>query len=319
MNEFMLWTERYRPENFEDVVGQDHIVERIAAFVKSKQIPHLMFAGPAGCGKSTTALIIARQLYGKYWKSNFMEMNASDERGISIVRTKIKDFARIKAIGKVPFKVIFLDEADALTPDAQNALRRTMENYSNSCRFFMSCNFSSKIIEPIQSRCAVFRFRGIPKDAIKSRIDKIAKAEKLTVSSRALGAIAELCSGDIRKGINILQAAASTTSDIHEKDIYEIAASAKPAEITKMMRLALDGKFMDARIILQELLINRGISGEDIIKLMSKQIHDIDIPEKFKVFLIEKMGDFEFRIDQGGDNQVQLEALLAQFMLYKAQ
>ena len=149
MSEFMLWTERYRPEEFVDVVGQDHIVERIDAFVKSKQIPHLLFAGPAGCGKSTTALIIAKQLYGKNWKANFMEMNASDERGISIVRTKIKDFARIKPIGKVPFKVIFLDEADALTPDAQNALRRTMENYSNSCRFFMSCNFSSKIIEPI--------------------------------------------------------------------------------------------------------------------------------------------------------------------------
>ena len=317
MNEFMLWTERYRPQKFNEVVGQTHIVEKISSFVSSMQIPHLMFAGPAGCGKSTIALIIAKELYGKNWRYDFMEMNASDERGIAIVRSKIKDFARIKPIGKVPFKIIFLDEADALTPEAQNALRRTMENYSNTCRFFLSCNFSSKIIEPIQSRCAVFRFKGISKDDVKARLAKICDDEKVKATPQALGAIADLSEGDIRKAINILQAAAATKTEIHEGDVYEIAASARPEEITRMMNMALEGKFMDARKMLQDLLINRGISGEDILKFMSSQIYDLDLPEKSKVMLVEKIGEYEFRLDQGGDGQIQIEALLAQFTLHK--
>ena len=162
-----IWTEKYRPSTFSHLVGQDEIVKRVQALTNSLNIPHLLFAGPAGTGKSTLALITVKDLYRDTWKDNYLELNASDERGIQVVREKVKNFARTKSLGNVPFKIIFLDEADALTPEAQQALRRTMENYSSTCRFIMSCNYSSKIIDPIQSRCAVFRFKILEKKDIE--------------------------------------------------------------------------------------------------------------------------------------------------------
>ena len=152
-----IWTEKYRPSTFQEIKGQKEIIEKIQAFVASKNLPHLLFSGPAGVGKTTLALVIAKQLFGEHWRENTLELNASDERGIDVVRVKVKDFARTKAIGEVPFKLIYLDESDALTKEAQQALRRTMENYTKTCRFILSCNYSSKIIDPIQSRCADVR------------------------------------------------------------------------------------------------------------------------------------------------------------------
>jgi len=168
-----IWTEKYRPSKFEDLVGQENIIKRVESLTNSLNIPHLLFAGPAGTGKSTLALITVKELFKENWKENYLELNASDERGISVVREKVKNFARTKSIGNVPFKIIFLDEADALTPEAQQALRRTMENYSTTCRFILSCNYSSKVIDPIQSRCALFRFKLLEKKAIEKVIQKI--------------------------------------------------------------------------------------------------------------------------------------------------
>ena len=160
-----IWIEKWRPKNFEDIIGQEAIVRRVKAMVEQKSIPHLLFTGPAGSGKTSLSLVIAKQLYGNSWRENFLELNASDDRGIDVVRNTIKDFARTKSIGDVPFKIIYLDECDSLTKEAQQALRRTMENYAAVTRFVLSCNYSSKIIDPIQSRCTIFRFRGIEESA----------------------------------------------------------------------------------------------------------------------------------------------------------
>ena len=152
-----IFIEKYRPKSFEEFVGQDIIVNRIKSFVENNNIPHLIFAGSPGTGKTTLALIIARSLFGENWRENFLELNSSDDRGINVVRETIKDFARTRPMSNVPYKIILLDESDALTREAQHALRRTMENYSNTCRFILSCNYSSKLIDPIVSRCAIFR------------------------------------------------------------------------------------------------------------------------------------------------------------------
>ncbi len=317
MIEYQIWTEKYRPSDFKEVVGQETIVERIAALVDSKQVPHLLFAGPAGCGKSTISLIIAKKLFGKDWRQNFMESNASDERGIGVIRSKVKDFARTKTIGNVPYKIIFLDEADALTPDAQNALRRTMESYSNSCRFFLSCNFSSKIIEPLQSRCCVFRFKQITDSEIKKRLDHIIKEENVNIEPKAIDAICKLSGGDVRKSINLLQTAAINMKKVTEKSVYDVASIAEPEDIKNMIELALKGKFLESRKLLTDMLLKHGISGADIIKQISEQVYEVDLNEKLKAQMIEKIGEFEHRINQGGNEQIQLEALLSQFSIIK--
>ncbi|MCX6751130.1 MAG: AAA family ATPase, partial [Candidatus Pacearchaeota archaeon] len=186
-----IWTEKYRPSRFYELVGQDDIVKRVEGLTNSMNIPHLLFAGPAGTGKSSLALIIVKELYGTNWRENYLELNASDERGINIVREKVKTFARTKSIGNVPFKIIFLDEADALTPEAQQALRRTMENYSSTCRFILSCNYSSKVIDPIQSRCGIFRFKLLEKKDIEKYLLEIGKRENLVIKPESIEIIYE--------------------------------------------------------------------------------------------------------------------------------
>ncbi len=310
-----IWTEKYRPYTFSDVLGQEDIVKRVQALTNSLNIPHLLFAGPAGIGKSTLALIVVKELFGEDWKENYLELNASDERGINIVREKVKNFARTKSLGNVPFKVIFLDEADALTPEAQQALRRTMENYSTTCRFVLSCNYSSKIIDPIQSRCAIFRFRLLEKKAIEELMKKIAQEEKLTISPEALEILYEGSEGDCRRAINILQSTSAISSDITEELVSTIISNAKPKDIRTVLDYALSGDFQKAREKLLDVMLKESISGQDVIKAIQKEIWNTPVEPEIKVKLTEKTGEVEFRITEGSDPFIQLESLLASFVL----
>ncbi|MBX4196225.1 replication factor C small subunit [Candidatus Pacearchaeota archaeon] len=315
MSQTEIWTEKFRPSKFEDVVGQQEIIKRVKSLVQSMNIPHLMLAGPAGTGKSTLALIIVKELFGERWRENYLELNASDERGIDVVRQKVKDFARTKAIENVPFKVIFLDEADALTREAQQALRRTMENYTNTCRFIMSCNYSSKIIDPIQSRCVVFRFKLLEKKDISIVIKKIADQEKLKMGENAFEALYESSEGDCRRVINLLQATASISPDITSEMIKMISAEAKPREIKVVLDYALAGDFLNARDKLLDVMLKESVAGTDIIKAIQKEIWNLQIEPEIKVRLTEKTGEAEFRMIEGSDEFVQLQALLASFVL----
>ena len=315
MSQTDIWTERYRPGAFEEVVGQQEIIKRTKSLVQALNIPHLMFAGPAGVGKSTLALIIVKQLFKEKWKENYLELNASDERGIDVVRQKVKDFASTKAIEGVPFKVIFLDEADALTREAQQALRRTMENYTNTCRFILSCNYSSKIIDPIQSRCVTFRFKILEKKEIAEIVKRIEKQENIQVSEDAIDAIYEISEGDARKAINLMQATASISLNINAEMINIIAANTKPADIRTVLDYALAGDFVKSKEKLLDTMLKESISGTDIIKSIQKEIWELNIEPELKVVLTEKTGETEFRIVEGSDEFVQLQSLLASFVL----
>ena len=310
-----IWVEKYRPTALDDIVGQDDIVTRLKAYVKAGNLPHLLFAGPAGTGKTTSAIALARELFGEGWRTNFAELNASDERGIETVRVKIKDIARTAPIGERGFKIIFLDEADNLTSDAQAALRRTMENYTRTARFILSANYSSRIIEPIQSRTAVFRFRPLKPDAIRAYLDRIAKAETLKVTKEGMDALVYIAQGDLRKAVNALQVAAAVSATVDEDALYKAASTARPELVKNLLEVSLGGDFLKAREALDTLLIEYGLSGEDVVRAIHRTVFDLSVPDAFKVRLIDRVGEAEFRLVEGSNERLQLEALLAHFVV----
>lgn len=311
--EHAIWTEKYRPSKFSEVKGQKEIVKRVEAFVKQKNMPHLLFSGPAGVGKTTLSLVVARQLFGGSWSENFLELNASDERGIDVIRVKVKEFARTRAIGDVPFKIIYLDECDALTKEAQQALRRTMENHTTTCRFILSCNYSSKIIDPIQSRCTLFRFKPLEKGELLSIIDHIAKFEGLKIDDKAKDALFDISEGDCRRVENILQSSASLGNHISEELIYSVASMARPKEVLEVLEHTVKGSFVKAKELLLKTMLEHGLSGIDVIKQIQKEVWSLSTNDNIKLSMIKACGETEFRLVEGSDEFIQLEALLANF------
>jgi len=313
------WVEKYRPEALREMIGQKDIVARLQSYVSSRNTPNMLFSGPAGVGKTSAAVALAKELFGKEFERNFLELNASDERGIDVVRKTIKDFARTLAFN-ADFKIIFLDESDALTSDAQQALRRTMEKYTKTCRFILSCNYSSRIIEPIQSRCVVFRYRPLSSKDMEERLREIAEKEKVKVDKKALDAIIYVSMGDMRKAVNVLQAASSIGKAVGEETVFSVSSRAKPQEIKEMISLALEGKFLEARDKLDYLMYEHGMSGEDVMLQIYREVIAADekeIDSKTKIALMDVIGEYNFRLVEGANERIQLEALLAQFMKYK--
>ncbi len=309
-----IWTEKYRPTNFNEIKGQSKIIERVSSLVEKKNIPNILLSGPAGIGKTTLALIIGRQLLKDNMKNNFLELNASDARGIDVVRNTIKEFARLHPIGDVPFKVIFLDECDSLTKEAQQALRRTMENYVTTTRFILSCNYSSKIIDPIQSRCTVFRFKPLTPEEIKDYVTNIAEGEQLAINEQAIQALVDVSSGDVRRVTNILQSCASIEQNITDELIFSLVSAAKPKEIKEILSFALNGDFLQARKLLLDTMLRHGLSGLDTLKQIQQETVKLEnISNEKKIYLIDKCGEIEFRMVEGADEFIQLEALLANY------
>ncbi|MBT4577074.1 replication factor C small subunit [Candidatus Woesearchaeota archaeon] len=312
-NSLQMWTEKYRPSKFSEVYGQKDIVEKVKAFVEKGNMPHLLFAGPAGIGKTTLSLVIAKELFGENWRNNLLETNASDERGIDVIRNKVKDFARTKAIGTKFPKIVYLDECDNLTKEAQQALRRTMESYSGTARFILSCNYPSKIIDPIQSRCAVFKFKPLNKEDIVELMGSIATKEDISLDDAAKGALFDVSGGDVRRAINTLHSSSAVNKTVSADTIYEISNFAKPRDVDTVLMMSLDGEFEKAKNKLLDIMLNNGLGGLDMIKQIQSEVSKLDIDGKVKMKMIEKCGEIEFRMVEGSDEFVQLEALLASF------
>jgi replication factor C small subunit len=286
-------------------------VDRLKSFARAKNVPHCIFAGPPGTGKTTAALCLAMDLYGKEYREHLMELNASDERGIKIVRETVKTFARTRSIGEIPFKILILDEADNMTSDAQQALRRTMERFTETCRFIMIANYSGKIIEPLQSRCAPFRFSYMSQEDQDRYLRNIIEKEKIEIIDEGYNAIFEVSQGDLRKATNTIQAAASMGKKIDAETVYSVIGHANPEDVNIMIKTAMKGDFIGARKQLREMIMKYGVAGSDIIKQIHTEIFRSMLPDSWKVTLSEAIGETDFRMVQGADVEVQLSALLA--------
>lgn len=313
-----MWVEKYRPKTLTDVLGQDHIVNRLQAFVHEKsKMPHFLFAGPAGVGKTSSALALARDIFGDSFSENYKELNASDERGIKIVREDIKNYASIAPSFGAPFRILVLDEADNMTSDAQQALRRTMEKYKK-IRFILIANYSSKIIPPIQSRTAVFRFRPIADKLIEEKIKKICQTESITVSDSAVKSLIEISSGDMRQLLNLLQACSIITNNVSEDVVNDIAGKADPNEVKKIINIIVNKKlegFQEARQRMRSLLYTVGISGKDLIgQINSSLLKMNNIQNNLLIEMIKIVSEIDFRLTEGANEEIQLTYLLSQFI-----
>ena len=306
-----MWAEKYRPKSLKEMVNQKEIVERLMSFVRARNIPHCIFAGPPGTGKTTAALCLAHDLYREGYREHLMELNASDQRGINVVRETVKTFARIRSIGEIPFKIMILDEADNMTADAQQALRRTMERFTETCRFILIANYSGKIIEPIQSRCAPFRFTYLRREDHDAYLRRIIEPENVNITDEGFDAIYEVFGGDLRRAVNTLQAAASLGRPIDNETVYSVIGRANPMDVRDMITLAMKGDFISARNKLREMILKYGVAGSDIIRQIHIEIFRSKLPENWKVKLADVIGEIDFRLIQGADEEVQLSALLA--------
>ncbi len=311
------WVEKYRPRNLNQIVNQKGIINRLKQFVKDKSMPHLIFAGPAGTGKTTSALAMVREIYGSKRTPNrtHLELNASDARGINVVRTFIKDFAKSQPPMEFPFKILILDEADNMTSQAQQALRRTMEKYTANCRMILICNYSNKIIAPIQSRCVIFRFSSLNDEDIKQRLKLIAKKEELSISISGLNALVKVSQGDCRRAINYLQSCGTISKKIDQDIVYRVAGEIPSNKIKEIIDVALQGQLRLSIKLLDDVTQEYGLSGINIIKNIHREMYDLNIPEEKKIELSKLLAEFEYRLSQGATEEIQLKALLAKIVL----
>ena len=310
MSETGMWVEKYRPMKLSEIVNQTEIIGSLEALIKDPtDMPHLLFSGSAGVGKTTTALCLSRQILGEYAKDYTLELNASDERGIEMVRQKVKKFSRFAGMVDVPFKIIILDEADEMTSAAQTALRRIIEDTAEFCRFILIANNVSKIIEPIQSRCATFKFTSVPEEDVITRLEEIAKKEKVKTDKKGLKEIYEYTEGDLRHAINLMQATASL-GGITEENVKASAGLTKTSDVDIVLKIALSGKVAEAREKMIELIKVYGMSESDFLKYLNSAVFKSKHDKLSDI--LQVIAKYDYRILVGANSEIQLSAMLAE-------
>ncbi|XP_070494648.1 replication factor C subunit 5 [Chironomus tepperi] len=315
------WVEKYRPATLNDLISHEDIISTIRKFIDQNQMPHLLFYGPAGTGKTSTILACAKQLYSQaHFQSMVLELNASDDRGIGIVRGQILNFASTRTIFSGGFKLIILDEADAMTNDAQNALRRIIEKYTDNVRFCIICNYLSKIIPALQSRCTRFRFAPLLPDQIIPRLNYVVEKENLTVTEDGKKALMDLSGGDMRKVLNVLQSTYMAFKDVTEDNVYTCVGHPLKKDIDNIVYWLLnDEDFKETYQKINKLKLDKGLALEDILTQVHLYIQRIELPPRVISQLIIKMGNIEERLSQGCTEKIQISSLVAAFRIARNQ
>tara|TARA_Y100000758_G_scaffold267311_1_gene207822 strand:+ start:1210 stop:2166 length:957 start_codon:yes stop_codon:yes gene_type:complete len=311
INTDVMWVEKYRPQNLSEIVNQKDVKGSLSGLMKNQsEMPHLLFSGSAGVGKTTTAICISREILGDVWKDYTLELNASDERGINMVRERVKKFSRFAGLGsQIPFKIIILDEADEMTSDAQTALRRIIEDTAKFCRFILIANNISKIIDPIQSRCAVFKFTRINENEIIEQLKIISEKEKIKADEKGLKEITNYAGGDMRHAINLLQAVASA-GNITQASVKSSAGLTKTTDVSDVLKLAVSGKIQDARNKMIELIKVYGMSESDFLKYINKSLFEQKSENLEEMSQI--IAKYDYRVLSGANSEIQLSAMLAE-------
>lgn len=310
------WVEKYRPNALEELISHEDIIKTISRFMEKNQLPHLLLYGPPGTGKTSTILACARRLYtSAQFRSMVLELNASDDRGINIVRGEILNFASTRTIFKSGFKLVILDEADAMTQDAQNALRRIIEKFTENVRFCIICNYLGKIIPALQSRCTRFRFGPLSAEQILPRLEYVINQEKVNVTEDGKNALIELADGDMRRVLNMLQSAATAFPQVTEESVYTCVGHPLKSDIIDIITKLLNESFTVTFNGIQDLKVKKGLALQDILTEVHKFLHKVDLPSKVLAELIAKMADIEYRLTAGTNEKLQLSALIAAFQI----
>jgi len=305
------WIEKYRATTFPEIVGNQETVSRLAVFARDGNVPNIIIAGPPGVGKTTTIMCLARQLLGPSFKEGVMELNASNDRGIETVRNKIKMFAQQKVtLPQGRHKIIVLDEADSMTESAQQALRRTMELYSSTTRFALACNSSEKIIEPIQSRCAMLRYSKLTDAQVLAKVLAVCEAEGVDHSEDGLEAVVFTAQGDMRQALNNLQSTHEGFGFVKSENVFKVCDEPHPLLVKDMLDHATKADIDEAYKILAHLW-ELGYSPEDIITNVFRVCKSHSMAEFLKLEFIKEIGRTHLAMAQGTSSLLQMSGMLA--------
>ena len=305
------WVERYRPAHLSDIVSHEAAISTIHKLISQNCLPHLLFYGPPGTGKTTTAHAIARELYGDKYGPMVLELNASDDRGIDVIREQVKRFASTRVIFGTGHKLIILDESDAMTNPAQAALRRIMETCSNNVRFIMICNYPEKLIPALRSRCTEFRYPPLPHDDAAKFLRTVAEGEHLEITDDGIDALITLGTGDLRRSLNLMQTTAMATDVVNENDVYRCAGYPLPSEVKAVLQSLMNQPMESAAQSLDEMRKDRGLALLDVVRELHRQTVLLDMPPMALANVIDRLSQVEKRVAEGCSEEIQVAAIAA--------